>query len=308
MQFQLKGMLILTKKSKQRKNFFEKLGLSFFLWFFNILSDRGVKGLMNFIAINIGYRFGLRKDLVFKQMKRSLPHLSHKEVLGYTKRMYQHYGLMVYEIFKADKDDIVDNAVIEGEENLEQAINLGKSVLIATGHFGNWEILGYYFLHKKIKLSAIAKKQRNPFFDEYFVKFRAKYGLDLIYQKRALRGILKALKNNRMIFFIHDQDARKSGEIMPFMNHDASVFMGIAKIALKADLPIMPAYHIRNKEGKHIFRFEKIFYPKQENMTDYQVMERLNNSLTEMITKYPDMWFWVHKRWKSVEKQRLANN
>ncbi len=262
---------------------------------------------MNFLAVNIGYRIGIRKDLVIKQMKRALPKLSHKEVLANTKAMYQHYGLMVYEIFKQDKDKLVEETEIQGIENLQQAIELGESVLIATGHFGNWEILGYYLLNKKIKLSAIAKKQRNPFFDQYFVDFRAKYGLDVIYQKRALRGILKAIKDKRMIFFIHDQDARKTGEIMPFMNHDASVFMGVARIALKANLPIMPAYHIRTKEGKHIIKFEKIFYPSQENLTDYDVMTILNKSLADMIEAYPHLWFWVHKRWKSVEKQQRNN-
>lgn len=259
---------------------------------------------MNFIAINFGYRIGIRKELVIRQMQRALPKLSKKEILAKTKAMYKHYGLMIYEIFKADKDKLIAEAEIEGIEYLEAAIASGKSVLIATGHYGNWEILGYYLLKRNIALSAIAKKQRNPFFDEYFVQFRAKYGLDVIYQKRALRGIMQALKANRMIFFIHDQDARKSGEIMPFMNHDASVFMGIARIALKTKLPIMPAYHIRTPEGKHVFRFEEIFDPSSENMTDYDVMTKLNNSLAGMIERYPELWFWVHKRWKSVEKKR----
>ena len=293
----------MKRKSKDRKNYIEKIGLLFFLWLFKSLSDKGVKRLMIFISTNIGYRIGIRKKLVISQMKRSLPHLSHKEVLDYTKRMYQHYGLMIYEMFKSDMDKLLEDATIEGEENLQEAIDSGKSVLIATGHFGNWEILGLYLIKRKVKLSAVIKRQRNPFLNDFFVKFRAQYGLEMIYTKRALRGILQAIKDNRMIYFLHDQDARKTGEIMPFMKHDASVFMGIARIALKTNLPIMPAYHIRTKEGKHIFKFEKIFYPSQENMTDFAVMNRLNNSLSEMITKYPELWFWVHKRWKSVEKK-----
>jgi KDO2-lipid IV(A) lauroyltransferase len=218
--------------------------------------------------------------------------------------MYQNYGLMIFEILNQDKKKIADNATIEGVENLEEAMKLGKSVLLATGHFGNWELLGFYLLNKNIKLSAIAKKQRNPFFDEYFVKFRAQHGLDVIYQKRALKGILQAIKDKRMIFFLHDQDARKTGEIMNFMNHDASVFMGVAKIAIKADLPIIPAYHIRTKEGKHIFKFEKIIYPNEEELTAFEVMTKLNNSLAEVIKSYPELWFWLHKRWKSVERKR----
>ncbi|MFA7057276.1 MAG: lysophospholipid acyltransferase family protein [Candidatus Cloacimonadales bacterium] len=295
-------------KNKQRTNKIEAAGMKFGLFLLKIMSPKSVKALLNFVAINIGYRIGIRKKLVIKQMKRALPHLSHKEILDYTKRMYQHYGLLIYETFKCDREELVNGITIEGAEHLEEAKALGKSVLVATGHYGNWEVLGYFLLRQGIKLSAIAKKQSNPHFEEFLLNFRKGTGLDVIYQKQALRGILAAIKNRRMILFIHDQDARKTGEIMPFLNHDASVFMGVARIALKADLAIMPAYHIRTKEGKHVFRFEKIFYPKQENLTDFDVMQRLNTSLEDMIKEHPELWFWVHRRWKSVEKQLAIRN
>lgn len=290
-------------KKKQRKNRVEMIGLKFGLFLFRIMSENGIKRFMNFIAINIGYRIGIRKKLVIKQMKRGLPELTHKEVLTYTKRMYQHLGLLVGEIFKFDRVKMMENAKVEGLENLEEAKALSKSVLVATGHYGNWELLAYFLMQHGLKLSAIAKEQRNPYFEELILHEREVAGVEVIYQKNALRGILRAIKNKRSIYFIHDQDARKTGETMPFLNHDASVFMGVARIALKADLPIMPAYHVRTETGEHIFKFEKVFYPNQENLTDTEVMQRLNSSLENMIKAHPELWFWVHKRWKSVERQ-----
>lgn len=292
-------------KNKEMKNRIELIGLKFGFFLFRILSEKGVKRLMNFIAVNVGYRIGIRKKLVIKQMKRGLPELTHKEVLDYTKRMYQHLGLLVAEMFKCDRTKMMKNVKVEGLENLEEAKAFGKSVLVATGHYGNWELLAYFLMQQGIKLSAVAKEQRNPHFEDLILHEREVAGGEVIYQKNALRGILKALKKKRSIYFIHDQDARKTGEIMPFLNHDASVFMGVARIALKADLPIMPAYHIRTETGDHIYRFEKVFYPNRENLTDIEIMQRLNNSLANMIKAHPELWFWVHKRWKSVERQRV---
>ncbi len=294
----------MAASKKERKNRFERTLMKLGLGIINTLSERQVRNFLLFIANTFGYKIGIRKKLVKFQLKRCFPNFTDKEVNDITKRMYQNYGLMIYEIFKADRDKIADEIEIVGLDNFDKALQMEQSFLISTGHFGNWELLGYFLLKRGFKLSAIAKKQRNPYFDKFFVDYRADLGLDVIYQKRAMRGIVKAIKGNRKIFFIMDQDARSNGEVMPFLGFDASVFMGIARIALKADLPIIPMYHVRTKEGKHKIIVEEMFFPKQEGLTDYQVMDRLNKSLENMIKEYPELWFWVHKRWKSVDKKK----
>jgi KDO2-lipid IV(A) lauroyltransferase len=291
-------------KSKARKNSIEKFLLKFGLFLIETFSDKQVKAFMNFVAVNFGYRIGIRKKLAKFQIKRCFPNLSDLEVNDITKRMYQGFGLMIYEMFKADKDKLVQHLEVVGEENLQEALNYEDSFLISSGHYGNWELMGYYLIQKGLELSAIAKKQRNPYFDKFFVDYRQDRGLDLIYRKGAMRGILKAIKGKRKILLVIDQDARKSGEVMPFLGFDASVYMGVARIALKVGLPIVPMYHVRTKDGRHKLYVEKMFFPKHEGLTDVEIMQRLNTSLENMIKKYPELWFWVHKRWKSVDKQK----
>ena len=294
----------MAKKSKKRKNTFEKILLQTGLFLINTLSQKQVKNLLNFIAVNVGYRIGIRKKLVKTQIKRCFPEFKQSEINDITKRMYQNYGLMIYEILKSDKDALVKTFEIEGEEHYQAATNYKGSYIISSGHYGNWEMMGHYLIQNGMKLSAVAKKQRNPYFDKFFVDFRQNLGLDLIYQKGAMRGIIKAIRADRKILLVIDQDGRKSGEIMPFLGHDASVFMGVARIAIKTKIPIVPMYHVRTKEGKHKLVVEKMIFPNQENLTDIEVMTILNQSLENMIRRYPELWFWVHKRWKSVDRSK----
>lgn len=288
------------------KNFIDKISYSsidFLSWLLKKINVKISKKIINFIAVNIGYRIGIRKELVLKQMKRSLPNLTSNEILSITKKMYSHYGDMVHEIFCIGINNIIPSIKVVGEEYLQEAIDCDKAVIVATGHFGNWELGAIATAHKTNRMSAIAKKQKNAKFDDLINNNRTALGLNMIYSRYAMRGIVKAIKKKHFLYILHDQDARKNGEIIPFLNHDASVFMGVARIALKFDLPILCQYQYKNTQGENVIEYEKIFYPKKEKLDDIQTMKRVIKSLERMIKKYPQEWFWVHKRWKSVEKK-----
>lgn len=288
-------------KFKQRMEF---MLLKMFYCYITKFPKKMVAKSLDSIALNIGFRVGVRKKLVIAQITRAFPEYSAEKVLDVTKRMYLNMSKMIYEIFVIDKEELVKSITIQGEENLLEAETLTNGVLLATGHYGNWELLGFFLLHRGIKISAIFKRLSNPYMNSFFKDFRDGFGLDSIYKKNALRGIIKALRDNRMIFFIHDQDGRKAGKVMPFLGSDASVFMGLAKISIKTKTPILPLYHIRTPEGKHIIRFEKLIYPQQEDNDDVRIMKKVNSSLEQVIKEYPELWFWLHKRWKSVDKKR----
>ena len=55
------------------------------------------------------------------------------------------FGRMVVEVMRfplLNKDNITKLVNVEGLEYLEEAYKQNKGVIIATGHFGNWELLG----------------------------------------------------------------------------------------------------------------------------------------------------------------------
>ena len=55
------------------------------------------------------------------------------------------FGRMVVEVMRfqlLNKDNIDKKVKVEGLEYLEAAYAQGKGVIMATGHYGNWELLG----------------------------------------------------------------------------------------------------------------------------------------------------------------------
>ena len=109
----------------------------------------------------------------------------------------------------------------------------------------------------------------------------------------------RAIKNNEAIAMLIDQKMRL-GIPIPFFGRTAMTGTAIAELALRYDMPIIPARCIRTR-GAH---FEAIVYPPlayektgDEKRDIENIMIAINNTLEGWIREHPAQWFWVHKRW-----------
>ena len=263
-------------------------------------------GMAKNMLISLSTALKIRGKVATKNLKMVFPKKPDKEIKIILKGMYKTIATNIAEIYLADKAKLYKSIKIDGWKNLEEALSLGKGVILASGHLGNWELAGAYIASKH-NLSVVIKKQKNPLFNDYTVKMRQKDNIKMIYKKRALRGILKDLKNNYIVTILFDQDAGRAGIRMNFLGHLASVFTGAAKIALMTGAPIVPAFALRDEKGNNFFILEKPIYIKSASKNDELIKEitlELSQRLEKHILKYPQQWFWVHRRWKGANKAR----
>lgn len=87
------------------------------------------------------------------------------------------------------KPDNIDKLVtVDGLEYLEKAYKEGKGVIMATGHFGNWELLGATVALHGYPMLSITRKQNNSQMDRFINEYREMVGQKVAYnrgQKRA---------------------------------------------------------------------------------------------------------------------------
>ena len=267
-----------------------------------------IKFLASQIMIFGGMVLGIRRSTAEKNLKMVFPDLSVHERNKITREMYRQMGKTAAETYFADFDKLYKNVELEGWENLEAAIAMDKGVILASCHTGNWELAGR-FIHEKHKLSVIYKKLRNRYLNDFTYTIRDNKGLILIEVKQALRLIMKLLKEKYIVTIMLDQNARKNGIITNFLGHPASTFIGTAKIAIKTKTPIVPAIALRLPNDKHKFIFEKPIFPDEyKNTTEdiRKLTEEVSQQLEKYILKYPEQWFWVHRRWRGYKKARIS--
>ena len=117
--------------------------------------------------------------------------------------------------------------------------------------------------------------------------------------KKGRSGVKEAIKfinNQHSIALMLDQRVSE-GEKIKFFNENALTTTLPAQLALKHNLNIVPIFIER--KNTNFFKI-KIYEPiKPSNFKDkFEISEKLNQIIENMIIKNPYQWIWTHNRWK----------
>ena len=195
---------------------------------------------------------------------------------------------------------------VVGVEHVLKAAELGKGVLILTGHFGNWELSAVaamlQFKQYQNRFHVIRKSLTPGLEDIVFGRFR-KAGLRIISPANALKSVFDALEKNDVVIFIMDQHAVVGSKAIAveFFGREAGTNRSLALVARKSGAPVVPASSYRKPDGRHVMQF----YPPLEWISADSSREEIylntlgyNQVLEKFLLDHPDQWLWMHRRWK----------
>lgn len=186
----------------------------------------------------------------------------------------------------------------EGLENFEQARSLGKGVLVATGHLGNWELSAFAHAYLSAPMNIVVRPIDNRRIDALVEARRELSGNRAISKKDAARGILRALAAGQAVGVLIDQNTTADrGAWIDFFGIPACAGSAFVKLAHHSGAPVIPGYALwSDKEGRYVLQFE----PAVEITGDVaQDTQRVHSRLEAAIRKHPDQWLWIHRRWKT---------
>ena len=189
----------------------------------------------------------------------------------------------------------------EGWELLEQALAQGKGVLGLAMHFGNWELSGAYLALSGVPLAAVGKEQRDDFFTQLAFPMRGRLGMENIASGREGVAILRALRENKVLGLLADQNGGRDGTFVPFFGLPASTVRGPAVLHLRFGSPLLLVVAKRLKP----FEFKLIVRPVDCKVdgggvdAERTVLTAMNRAYEQMIREAPEQWLWIHRRWKT---------
>lgn len=263
--------------------------------------------LLTRLFLWIGYGLGIRRQVAAENLQRVYPGMPPKQRKQLLKRVYLNLGLSAAELYLLPEKQLISCTSINGRENLEAALALGKGVILATAHLGNWEAARTLPLFG-IPLAAVVQKQHNHLFDAYNNALRTRQGVRLIDQRHGLKELLACLRQNMVVTILTDQNAGPEGLILEFLGHPAPHWKGAAKISLRYKAPIVPGYALRNPEGGIRICFEPmIHHPELSDSTENQLLllKEINAVTERYIRQNPEQWLWLHRRWLIPERSPL---
>lgn len=189
----------------------------------------------------------------------------------------------------------------EGREYLDAAVAEGKGVILATAHMGNWEMMAAATGLSGYPTLAVGRRQNNPDMDYLITHLRTSVGVQAAYKTSVLE-MARLLGQGWVIGLLMDQDAGPAGLPMYFFNRPSYVPQGPAALARLKRSPIVPCVMLDQPDGTYVMKCWPIIRVARSEDKDKDVLDttkQLVHWLEEIITERPDLWFWLHNRWKT---------
>jgi len=196
------------------------------------------------------------------------------------------------------RDNVHEWIRYEGLENFKRAQSKGKGVLVATAHFGNWELSAFAHALMTAPMHIVVRPLDNRRIDAFVEKRRALSGNHIVEKKDAAREILRALKRNEAVGILIDQNTTlDEGVFIDFFGVKACTGFAFAKLTHHSGAAVVPGYALWSEDDR---RYVLHFDPEIEMTGDVQKdTQRIHAHLESVIRRNPDQYLWIHRRWKT---------
>lgn len=269
------------------------------------LSPRGLRRLAAFVG-GLAFALGIRRRVTLENLARALPELPEAERRRIARGAYRNMALAALESLTSlqhDEASVGSLVEVENWDAFAGAIAVGKGVLVATAHFGSWELLGEVMARRGIPISVVAKPLAGAL-NERIVRSRLESGVKLIHPRGAIQSSIEALARGEVVCMLVDQviDAKR-GVFVPFFGQLASTTPALSVAAIRSKAPVFVAMGAREGERLRCFMEGPLFLSGAADGADEKELVRehtaqITAAIERRIRQYPDQWMWLHRRWK----------
>jgi KDO2-lipid IV(A) lauroyltransferase len=258
------------------------------------------------------YRFDRKhRQRALANLRRSFPELTEPQRETLARRSMQELFMFFVEMLFTTRliriDSWANYIVLENfEKPLELMVRRQTGVIMLTGHYGNFEILGYLLATLGFPTSSVARPLDNPYLSEFVFGVREKQGQRIIAKKGATGDVVEVIEAKGAVGFVADQNAGSKGLFVDFFGRKASTYKSIGLLAMQYDVPVVIGYSRRvNDQFKFAVGAQDIIYPDDwKSQTDplRYITQRYTKALEDIVRSDPGQYWWVHRRWKTRPK------
>ena len=254
--------------------------------------------------------FPYRKKVIERNLKFSFPDLSIQQLNLLRNHFYRHFSDLIVEGIKnltISKKELQKRLVIENPEVLDKLKERNTSLLLISGHYGNWEwmITSLAFL-LPFKAIGIGMPLTNSFWDKSVNKRRSRFGLQVVHSKNYKEALYDG-ETPKAILTLSDQSPGSSENAYwtTFLNQPTAVLFGSEFMA--HEYQFIPVFFSIRKVKRGYYSLKLIPFEKPLIDLNYGELTEWHTRLLEQeIEQNPSYWLWSHKRWKRQVPSDLA--
>ncbi len=267
------------------------LPLSFARWF------GGILGCLLYLLLPSRFKIA-KKNLI-----ASFPKISEKETQSIVRGCWKNLGRGLAEFAQMNQTsapELLSRFDEDGLDLLRQSYAQGKGVLVVTAHYGIWEIGSKFWPSSGFQMAVVARRIKNPYVNDLITSIRCGSGSQVIVARDAVRESIRWLKKGGMLAILMDHRISEGGLKVPFFGRDAYTTSLPALLALRYKVPVHMAYCIMEGDKFKLQVTPAIDFsdlePNEQGI--YNATLRMNRGIEEWVKPRPELWLWIHDRWK----------
>jgi len=201
----------------------------------------------------------------------------------------------------------------EDDERFRTLARENPSFVLASAHFGNWELLlaSRSLLEYVPPVTYLAETTGNAAVDAFFAKLRDRGAGGGALRKGGAMAMRRALESGGCVSLLADRNVpgRYGGVYVPFLGIPARTTPLPAMLAHWYGVPL--AVVLLLPEGRARWRLwisGNLMEPRtgDESIDVPRALARMNDVISRAIREHPTAWAWMLKRWKSRPTRDLG--
>lgn len=247
-----------------------------------------------------------RDRLAMRNLRATFPDRTDKELRATLDECWRHFGrqlLLYLRMQRMSLEEILSHGDIVNRQLLDEALATGNGAIVISAHFGSWEVGGLAITSLSNNVVTVARRLDNEYLQNDLARLRASTGATVVDRRAAARPLMKALSENGVVVMLPDQAViPREGVLAPFLGRPAWTTPAPARMAVKRDSTIVFAFCIPH-QTRHCLEFEepiRVAQLTEEEKDPLALTTRINDVISRRIIARPDLWLWMHDRWKGT--------
>jgi Kdo2-lipid IVA lauroyltransferase/acyltransferase len=246
-----------------------------------------------------------RKKVITANLTKSFPEKSRRNIAELRRKFYRTFADMMIEGVKnlgISEKELKKRFRIENLELMQQLYDEGKSVLLVSGHFNNWEWMitgqNLFFPHQAV---GIGMPLSSGFWDKKINALRQRFGMHVIHSK-IVKDTFQAYERKDVRIATLVLSDQSPGDTLKsywttFLGQPTAIAFGAEQLANAYDHAVV--FYLPKKMKRGYYSCELQLITDSPGTLNWgEITEKHVSLLEEGIRKYPQGWLWSHKRWK----------
>lgn len=249
-------------------------------------------------------------------LRHAFPEFSESQCRDLARRSMQHLVMLAVEVTFTTELIRLNTwrkhvELVRFNEVLELLVRNRTGMILLTGHYGNWEVLGYLLGTLGFETTSVARPLDNPYLNQWLLGVRERQGQRIIAKKGATTEVVPMIESRGAVGFIADQNAGSKGIFVDFFGRKASTYKSIGLLAMEFKVPVVVGYARRTDRPFHFeVGVQDVIHPhdweQQDDPLRY-ITQRYTAALEEVVRIDPAQYLWMHRRWKTRPKGETAD-